>query len=64
MTMYRQSWDAVGSPGMTVGFMEQPGSELCGQKSHKHESQRHLWVMMKAVISGPFSANSAFPTVD
>lgn len=31
MTMYRQSWDAVGSPGMTVGFVEQPGSELCGQ---------------------------------
>lgn len=45
MTMYRQGRDAAGSPdakpflravlnlaaSMTVGFMEQPGSELCGQ---------------------------------
>lgn len=45
MTMYRQSWDTAGSPdakpflraaldlaaSMTVGYMEQPRSELCGQ---------------------------------
>lgn len=45
MTMYRQSWDAAGSPNakpflravlnlaasMTVRCMKQPGSELCGQ---------------------------------
>lgn len=76
MTMYRQNWDAVGSPDAKP-FLRAASALTswwhdCGIHGAARirtvdkltQNQRHIWVAMKAVVSGTFSADSAFPTSD